>query len=243
MWALFRKELTSFFVSPTAYLIIGLFLLLNGLFLWVFQGTYNIFDYGFADLSKFFLLCAWVFILLIPAISMKTFSEEIKLGTLELLYIKPPSVWQIVLAKYLGVVVLSLLALIPTLIYVLCVSELGLSIGNLDLGLAFGSYTGLIFLVLAYSGIGVFSSSLTDNPIVAFMVGLVLCFLFFYLPEAVSAGVEDGSLSLFLQRFGLKARFETMALGVLDTRDLVYFLSVSAFFLWLTYSQLKYRKR
>ena len=243
MWALFRKELTSFFVSPTAYLIIGLFLLLNGLFLWVFQGTYNVFDYGFADLSKFFLLSAWVFILLVPAISMKTFSEEIKLGTLELLYIKPPSIWQLVIAKYLGIVVLSILALIPTLIYVLCISELGMTKGNLDLGLALGSYTGLIFLVLAYAGIGIFSSSLTDNPIVAFMAGLVICFLFFYLPEAVSANVGDGNLSLWLQQFGLKARFESMALGVLDTRDVIYFLSIAALFLWITHSQLKFRKR
>ncbi len=243
MWALFRKELTSFFVSPTAYLIIGLYLLLNGLFLWVFQGTYNIFDYGFADLSKFFLLSSWVFILLVPAISMKAFSEEIKLGTLELLYIKPPSMWQIVLAKYLGIVVLSLLALVPTLIYVLCVSELGLTKGNLDLGLAFGSYTGLIFLILAYAGIGIFSSSLTDNPIVAFMLGLAICFIFFYLPEAASANVDDGNFSLMLQGFGLKASFETMALGVIDTRDIVYFISIAVLFLWFTYSQLKYRKR
>ena len=143
MWAIFKREISSFFSSPIAYLIIGLFLLLSGLFLWVFDGPYNILNAGFADMSSFFLLSPWIFLFIIPAICMKSISEEIKLGTLELLYIKPPSIWQVVMGKYLAAVLLSVLAVIPTMIYLYALSELGTTAGNLDIGLAMGSYLGL----------------------------------------------------------------------------------------------------
>ncbi len=243
MWAIFRKEISSFFASPVAYLIMVVFLILNGLFLWVFKGPFNILDFGFADLSNFFLLAPWVFLLLVPAISMKSFSEEIKLGTLELLYIKPTGIWQIVIGKYLAIVSLCLVAIIPTLIYIYCISALGTSPSNLDLGLALGSYLGLIFLIGTYAGISIFASSITDNQIVAFIAGLVLCFLAFYLWEAVAPELSSGSSAEFVRRLGLKARFDNMARGIIDTRDLIYFLSLSGFFLLLTVNSIKYRKR
>lgn len=243
MWAIFKREISSFFSSPIAYLIIGLFLLLSGLFLWVFDGPYNILNAGFADMSNFFLLSPWIFLFIIPAICMKSISEEIKLGTLELLYIKPPSLWQVVLGKYMAAVLLSVLAVIPTMVYMFAISELGTSTGNMDVGLALGSYMGLFFLISTFAGISVFASSLTDNQIVAFITGLALCFLFFYVSEGLATLFQDGESYLFVKSLGLKVRFEAMARGVLDSRDLIYFLSLAFFFLFLTVNQLKNRRR
>ncbi len=243
MWAIYKREITSFFASPTAYLIIGIFLVINGLFLWVFQGSFNIFDYGFADLSNFFLLAPWILLLLIPAICMKSFSEEMRSGTLELLYISPTSLWQMVLAKYFAAITLAAIALLPTLLYIYSLSELGTTVGNIDIGLALGSYIGLLFLITTYTGISLFTSSITDNQIVAFISGLIICFTLFYFSEGLATLVKNGDLAFFLQNLGLKGRFGTMARGILDTRDVVYFLSLSFLFLYLTVSQLKYRSR
>ena len=243
MWAIYKKEINSFFATPLAYLILGIFLILCGLFLWVFQNPFNIMDYGFADMNSFFLLTPWVFLLLIPAICMRSFSEEIKSGTLELLYIKPISLWKIVLAKYIAAATLSIMAVLPTLLYLYSISELGTTVGNLDIGLAIGSYFGLFFLILTYTSISIFSSSITDNQIVAFISGLVLCFLFYYFWDSLSVQIENRDIALFVQKLGLKGRFEGMARGILDTRDLVYFLSIAGLFLYLTVSQLKYRNR
>ena len=143
MIAIFKREIQSFFTSPIGYLVVGLFLVLNGLFLWVFKGPFNIFEYGFADLGNFFLLAPWVFLFLIPAITMKSFSEEKKLGTLELLFIKPISLWETVIGKFLGTFCLALIAILPTLLYVYTISQLGVTIGNLDMGMVLGSYFGL----------------------------------------------------------------------------------------------------
>ena len=243
MWAIYKKEINSFFATPLAYLIIGIFLILCGLFLWVFGGPFNILDYGFADLNSFFLLSPWVFLLLIPAICMRSFSEEIKSGTLELLYIKPISIWRIVLAKYAAASTLSIIAVLPTLLYVYSLSELGTTVGNLDIGLAMGSYFGLLFLILAYTAISIFTSSITDNQIVAFVSGLVICFLFYFLWDSLASEINNRDISGFIRSLGLKTRFQSMARGVIDTRDLIYFLSLAAFFLYLTVSQLKFRQR
>jgi ABC-2 type transport system permease protein len=218
-------------------------LIVNGLFLWVFQGEFNIFDSGFADLSNFFLLAPWILLLLIPAICMKSFSEEMKSGTLELLYISPTSLWQLVLAKYLAAVALGIIAVLPTLLYIFSLSELGIVTGNIDIGLAMGSYTGLAFLITTYAGISIFASSITDNQIVAFIGGLIICFLFFYFSEGLASLAEDGEGVMLIKNLGLKARFDTMARGILDSRDIIYCLSISFLFLYLTVAQLKYRKR
>lgn len=239
MLAIFKKEIQSFFTSPIGYLIIGLFLVLNGLFLWVFKGEFNIFDYGFADLSNFFLLAPWIFLFLIPAVSMKSFSEERKLGTLELLLIKPISTSKIVLGKFWGIFFLCVLAIIPTLIYVFAISSLGLEEGNYDLGVIIGSYFGLLFLIACYASIGVFASSLTDNQIFAFVLAILLAFLLFYGFEALATVFSSGDAQELVKSFGAKRHFENIARGVLDTRDLVYFLSLTFFFLYLTTIRLK----
>jgi len=243
MLAIFKKEIKSFFTSPMGYLVIGLFLMLNGLFLWVFKGQFNILDYGFADLGNFFLLAPWVFLFLIPAITMKSFSEEKKLGTLELLYIKPLTLWQTVLGKFFGTALLALMAIVPTLLYAYTISELGTTVGNLDTGLVWGSYFGLLFLITCYTACGLFASTLSDNQIVAFIIGLILCSTLYYGFEALSTLFSNGNVSLLIQDLGMKAHFERIAKGVLDTRDLIYFLSLTAFFLFLTILQLKNHNR
>ncbi len=238
MFAIFKREVQSFFTAPIGYLIVGLFLLLNGLFLWVFRGEFNIFDYGFADLSNFFLLAPWIFVFLVPAITMKSFSEERKLGTLELLLIKPIALWKLVLGKFFGSFVLCLIAVLPTIVYVFSISDLGIVPGNYDLGVVIGSYFGLFFLLSAYISIGLFASTLSENQIVAFIVGVLLCFVLFNGFEALSTLFSNGDAQLFVKNIGAKSHFESIARGVLDTRDLIYFISISVFFLFITKSRL-----
>jgi len=236
MTAIVKKEITAFFASTIGYLVIAVFIVLSGLFLWVFKGDYNIFDAGFADLSAFFELSPWIFLFLIPAITMRAFSDEIKLGTLELMLTKPISLRELVLGKYIAAVLLVLIALLPSLLYIWAISQLGMQEGNWDVGSTIGSYIGLFFLVLAYNAIGVFSSTVSSNQIVAFITAIFMCFLFYFGFEAIS----EISQSLdFIQLLGMKAHFDSVARGVLDTRDIIYFLSVSLFFISLTIFKLK----
>ncbi|MEO9511088.1 MAG: gliding motility-associated ABC transporter permease subunit GldF [Flavobacteriaceae bacterium] len=239
MFAIFKREVQSFFTSPIGYLIIGFFLLLNGLFLWVFKGDYNIFDYGFADLGNLFLLAPWIFIFLIPAITMKSFSEERKVGTLELLLIKPITLWKLVLGKFWGAWLLCILAVLPTLIYVFAISDLGIVKSNYDLGILLGSYFGLLFLIGLYTAIGIFSSTLSNNQIVSFILGVLVCFLLFNGFDATSSLFSNGETQQFVQGLGAKSHFESIAQGILDTRDLIYFISLTLLFLYLTFLRLK----
>lgn len=243
MIAIFKREIQSFFTSPIGFLVIGVFLVLNGLFLWVFKGPFNIFEYGFADMGLFFLLAPWVFLFLIPAITMKSFSEEKKMGTLELLIIKPISIRSLVIGKFLGTFTLTLIAIFPSLLYVHTISELGTTVGNLDMGMVLGSYFGLLLLIGSYTSIGLFASTLSENQIVAFILAMVLCFLIFYGFEGLAELIPSGSMYLSVKKIGMKANFDSIARGVLDTRDIVYFIGLCAFFLFLTMSQLKNQTR
>src|SRR5690606_27335802 len=180
MKALLFREIKSFFGSPIGYLVIAVFLLLNGLFLWVFDGDFNILNSGFADLSPFFKLAPWILIFLIPAVTMRSFSDENKQGTIELLFTKPLSIWEIVGGKFLGAFILIVLAILPTLVYVWVVSSLGKPVGSIDMGSTMGSYFGLLFLIASYTAIGIFTSTLSDNQIVAFIVAVFLCFVFYF---------------------------------------------------------------
>lgn len=239
MLAIFKKEIRSFFTSPIGYLIIGLFLVLNGLFLWVFKGQFNIFEYGFADLSNFFLLAPWVFLFLIPAVSMKSFSEEQKLGTLELLLIKPIGLGKVVLGKFWGVVALCLISVLPTISYVFALSDLGSVEANYDLGVLLGSYFGLFFLIAMYTSIGVFASSLSDNQVLSFILAIVISFGVFYGFEALASVFADGSTEELIKTLGAKNHFENIARGIIDSRDIIYFMSLTVFFLFLTNIRLK----
>ncbi|NQX86791.1 MAG: gliding motility-associated ABC transporter substrate-binding protein GldG [Flavobacteriaceae bacterium] len=229
MLAILRKEINSFFASTIGYLVIALFLLINGLVLWLFKGEFNILDYGFADLSPFFLLAPWVLLFLIPAITMRSFSDEKKQGTLELLLTKPISHLELVLGKYLGAFVLILLALSPTLLYSIAINDLKLDSNTIDTGRILGSYLGLLFLAAAYTAIGLFSSTLSDNQIVAFLVAVCLCLIFYIGFE----GIADIAFPFF-EKLGMSYHYKSISQGVLDTRDLIYFLSITTIFILLT---------
>jgi len=234
MLAILKKEIQSFFSSMTGYLVLGLFVLLTGLFLWVFKNPFNVFDYGFADLSLFFLLVPWVFLFLIPALTMKSFAEEKSNGTLELLLIKPLSINQLVLGKFLGSFLLCVFAIVPSLIYVFAISALGTEIGNYDMGVVIGSYFGLLFLVAAFTAIGVFSSSLSKSQILAFIIAVALCFFVYYGFEAIASLFSDGKTQRIIANIGARSHFESIGKGIIDSRDLVYFLSITLFFALLT---------
>ncbi len=230
-------EIKSFFGSPIGYLVIAIFLLFNGLFLWVFDGEYNILQSGFADLSPFFTLSPWIILFLIPAVTMRSFSDEKKQGTIELLLTKPLSIWQIVNGKFLGAFFLIVASLVPTLVYVYVINSLGMPEGNIDMGRTIGSYFGLLFLVATYTAIGIFTSTLSENQIVAFLISVLLCFLFYYGFEGLSNYVkvfENG-----ISRLGMEYHYKSMSQGVIDSRDILYFLSISFLFLSLTVFKLK----
>jgi ABC-2 type transport system permease protein len=233
MLAILKKEINTFFASPIGYLVIGVFLLLNGLFLWVFKGEFNILDNGLANLSPFFLLAPWILIFLVPAVTMRSFSDEKKQGTLELLVTKPISHFQIVLGKYFGALVLILMALIPTLLYVYTVLQLGNPEGNLDMGSTIGSYFGLLFLIASYTAIGVFASSLSDNQIVAFIIAVFICFFFYFGFEGLSNYNVFNNL-IYMENLGMASHYNSMSRGVIDTRDLIYFISIALAFLVFT---------
>jgi ABC-2 type transport system permease protein len=242
MKAIFIKEINSFFASPIGFLVIGIFLVINSLFLFVFKGEFNILDNGFADLSPFFVLSPWVFLFLVPAVTMRSFSEERKQGTLEILLTKPLTEMQLIMGKFLGAFTLIFLALLPTLFFVYTIWQLGNPIGNIDLAATIGSYIGLLFMAATFTAIGVFASTLSQNQIVAFIIAVLLCLLMLYGFDAIS------NLNLFRNQFpiealGLQYHFNSVSRGVIDTRNLVYFVSVALIFLMFTKINLKQIKQ
>jgi len=237
MKALLLREIKSFFGSPIGYLVIAIFLLLNGLFLWVFQGDFNILKSGFADLSPFFTLSPWILIFLIPAVTMRSFSDEKKQGTIELMLTKPLSIWEIVNGKFLGAFLLIVIAIIPTIIYVVVLSKFGNPEGNIDMGSTLGSYFGLLFLIASYTAIGIFTSTLSDNQIVAFIIAVFLCFVFYFGFEGMSGFM--GAFGNTVASLGMDYHFKSMSRGVIDTRDIIYFISVTVLFLSATVYKLK----
>lgn len=236
MIPILKKEFNAFFASPVAYLVIGIFLLINGLFLWVFKDNFNILNAGFADLSSFFYLSPWLFLFLIPAITMKSFADEFNSGTIEILKTKPVTDWQIVLGKFLACLVLVIIALVPTIIYVYTIYQLANPIGDIDFGSIIGSYLGLLFLATSYTAIGLFTSTISKNQIVAFILGVFITFLLFYGFDALAS--LSTTNSYFIQKLGINEHFKSISRGVIDTRDIVYFTSVTFFFLFITKSQL-----
>lgn len=234
MKSILRKELNSFFSSPIGYLVIAVYLLVNGFFLWIFEGDFNILHAGFADLNSYFFLAPWIFIFLIPAITMRSFSDEINTGTIEILKTKPITNWQLILGKYLGSLILVIAAIIPTLIYVYSIYELGNPIGNISFGTTLGSFIGLLFLASAYTAIGIFSSTLSKNQIVSFIIAVAISFFLYYGFEGLASYQLVGNLDYTVQQFGMSEHFSSISKGVIDTRDLIYFSSVTFFFLFLT---------
>ena len=241
MFELFKKELMSFLSSIIGYLTIVVFLIVNGLFLWVVNGESNVFDYGVAGLDGLFVLAPWVFLFLIPAITMKTFAEEKKNGTIALLLTKPLSDVAIICAKFLAGLTLVVISVLPTMIYTFAVYQLGLPKGNLDLGGIMGSYIGLIFLGAIFVSIGVFCSSLTDNQIVAFVSAVFLSAFMYIGFEYMSRLPLISNIDLFVKSLGINHHYTSVSRGVIDTRDVIYYLSAIGFFLLLTKLSLESR--
>jgi len=245
MFSLFRKEIISFFGSVTGYLVAFVFLIVNGLFLWVFPGNYNLLENGYATLDSYFALAPWVFLFLIPALTMRLFAEEKRQGTLELLVTRPISLWQLVWAKYLAGLVLVMICLLPTLVYFYSVYALGSPAGNWDQGAAWGSFTGLFFLAALYVSLGLFASMLTDNQIFAFLLALLLCFCFYAGFGILLSMNLSVPFSEFFANAGIRGHYLSVGRGVVDSRDVVYFVLLTFFILFLTamFLQQKQKKR
>ncbi|WP_010232307.1 ABC transporter permease [Gillisia marina] len=192
-------------------------------------------DNGFADLKPFFDLAPWIFIFLVPAITMKSFAEEIKQGTMELLLTKPVSLWNLVLGKYFGALVVSLIAILPSIFYVFTIYSLGDPVGNMDIGATLGSYLGLILLAASYTSIGIFSSAVSNNQITAFIISVFLCFFLFFAFEGIADFKLFEDSDYGIEYLGISYHYKSMSRGVLDTRDLIFFFSVILLFLSFTY--------
>lgn len=242
MWPLFKKEISGFFSSLTGYVVIAVFLMLTGLFMWVIPGQFNVLDNGYATLDTLFALAPWVFLFLVPAITMRMISEEKKTGTLDLLYTRPVSELQIILAKFLASWALVLLSLLPTLLYFWSVSRLGSPPSNIDTGGTWGSYIGLLFLGGIYTAIGIFASSLTGNQIVAFILAVFVSFMMYMGFEFFSSLAGSGNAGYFISRAGIGYHYNSISRGVIDSRDLLYFAGVMAVFIMGTRTVLQSSK-
>jgi ABC-2 type transport system permease protein len=241
MFVLLRKEIGSFFSSLTGYIVIIVFLLANSAFIWLFPSDSNILDSGYATLDTFFMLAPWVFLILVPAITMRLFADERKTGTLEFLYTKPLTDMQLLLAKYISSVVLVLLSLIPCLVFFYSVWKLGNPPGNIDSGAIWGAFIGLFFLAAIYSAIGLFSSVITDNPVVAFIVALLLSLFFYQGFDLISTFPVLNRFDFLLVNLGINEHYKSVSRGVIDSRDLVYYFVIIYIFILLTKTKLQSR--
>lgn len=233
MYAVFKRELFSLLNSLMAYITIGIFLLVSGLLLWFFPDT-SILEYGYAELTGFFSLTPFMFMFLIPAITMRSFAEERREGTYILLASRPLSDWQIIMAKYFACLALVFFTLLPTLLYYYSIVQLGLPKGNIDGGAVTGSYIGLFLLGSSFVAIGIFASSITKNQVIAFAVAVFISFIFYSGFDALS---KVFTLNLFEDIFSwlsVNQHFQSMSRGVLDTRDVVYFITFDLLFLGMT---------
>jgi ABC-2 type transport system permease protein len=237
MLQVFSKEFNSFLNSLIAYIVMGVFLTAVGLLMWVFPDT-SVLDYGYADMDTLFLLAPYVFIFLVPAITMRSFSEEKKSGTIELLVTKPLSDWDIITGKFLANFFLVLFALIPTILYYYSIYKLGNPVGNIDTSGVIGSYIGLAFLAGVFCSIGLLASSLTRNQIVAFILAAFFCFIVFLGFDSISSFAGD---ALLIKQLGILYHYDSMRKGVLDSRDVIYFFSV--IFLMLSTTKLTLSSR
>jgi ABC-2 type transport system permease protein len=240
MGALYKKEILGFLSTLTGWVVIGIFLTITGLFLWVLPTGMNVLDSGYASLSGLFSLAPFVFLFLVPALTMNSFAEEKRSGTLELLLVRPLRDGQIIFAKYLAAFTLVVLSLLPTLIYYFSVSRLGFPSGDIDSGGFMGSFAGLLFLGSAFAAIGIFASSLTGNPIISFLTAALLS-AFVYMGFDFLAPLFSGK-ELFVSALGISAHYASMSRGVIDTRDILYFLSLDLLFLALSKYNLERRK-
>ncbi|AMS27645.1 ABC transporter permease [Bacteroidetes bacterium UKL13-3] len=241
MYSILKKEIRSFLSSLIAYVVMIVFLVAIGLFMWVLP-EYNVFDMGYANMDTLFSMAPMVFIFLISAITMRSFSEEKKSGTIEIITTKPLSDMQIILGKYVAGVVLVIFSIIPTLIYFYTIYQLGATKGNMDIGATWGSYLGLLLLASCFVAIGIFSSAITDNQIVSFIVSMFLCYCFYSIFDLLANFNLLGSYDSMVAALGINAHYVSISRGVIDSRDLIYFLSFITAFIWGTKTVFSARK-
>lgn len=237
MLAIFRKEVNQFFSSPIAYIIMAVFLTAVGLLLWVFPDT-SLLENGYADMGAFFSLTPYVLLFMVPAITMRSIADEVRAGTLEWLLTKPVSRWGVVVGKFGASWLLVVLTLLPTLLYYATLYQLGAPVGNIDSAGVFGSYIGLVLLSGVFVAIGLWASSLNDNQVVAFVLGVFFCFLFYVGLTALAGLLAPGGLAYYLSYFALDEQYRALGRGLIDSRNVVYLSSLILFFLFLTVNQL-----
>lgn len=242
MFTLFIKEISSFLSSLIGYIVIAVFLTIIGLFMWVFPGDFNILDAGYANIDTLFVIAPWVFMFLVPAITMRSFADEKKSGTIELLLTRPLTDIQIILAKYLAGFTLVIFSLLPTLVYYYSVHFMGNPPGNVDIGGMWGSYLGLLFLAGAFVAIGIFASSITENQVIAFILAVFLCFFCYVGFESISSLELFGKVDSLIILLGINEHYISMSRGVIDTRDMIYFFSLIGVFMLFTKTILQSRK-
>lgn len=242
MRALLFKEINGFLNSLIGYIVIGVFLLFVGLFMWVLPTDANVLENGYADLSTLFTVAPWIFLFLIPAITMRSFAEEKSSGTMELLHTRPISDLQIILAKYLAGVFLVIFSLVPSLVYYFSVYQLGNPAGNIDTGSMWGSYIGLLLLGSGFTSIGIFSSSVSSNQIISFILAVFLCWALWIGLESIAQFQFLGTWDFMLLNIGINSHYSSLSRGVIDTRDVVYFLTLIALFIAMTRTVLESRK-
>jgi ABC-2 type transport system permease protein len=237
MWSICKKELQQFFSNLTGYIAIILFLLVNGLFLFVLKDS-NIFDFGYATLDKFFELSPWILIFLVPALTMRTLSDEFKGGTFEILQTKPLTKWQIVLGKYCSILIVLLFVIVPTFIYIFTIKKLSV-LGGIDGGGIAGSYAGLFFLAAVFAAISLCCSGFTNNAVVAFLISIFACLLLYFGFSALSQlAIFANGADYYIEMLGIDFHYRSISRGVLDSRDLVYFFSIIFLFLLITVKNL-----
>lgn len=241
MKEVFLKEVNSFLNSLIAYIVLSVFLVGVGLLVWVFPET-SVLEYGYADLETLFSFGPYVLLFLLPAITMRTFAEEKKAGTMELLYTRPLTDWQIILGKYFSSLFLLLLALLPTLLYYYSLSDLGNPPGNIDAAAVAGSYLGLFLLGAIFAAVGVFASSLTENQIVSFLIALFLCFILYSGFTSLAALAAFSAVSFVVQQLGILYHYTALSKGLIDSRNVIYFVSVIVLMLMLTKLVMSSRK-
>ena len=242
MIALFRKEINQFFSSLTGLLTIVIFLMVNGLFMWIFSGDFNVLDFGYANMDSFFMLAPILFLIFIPAICMRLFSEEYRSGTMEVLLTKPISIWNVVVSKYLATNVLVLFSILPTLIYFISIYFLGETIGNLDVGGIIGSYLGLFMLSSAFIAIGIFASAISSNQVVAFLIAIICNAIVYYGFGILSEVTFFQNWDLFISNLGIAYHYNVMSKGVIDSRDILYFMSICFLFLMLSKTTIQLKR-
>jgi len=242
MYSLYIKEIKAFLSSIIGYIFMGVFLIISGLFLWVFPNVDNIMDTGLADLQGLFNISQFLFLFLVPAITMRSFAEEKRTGTMDLLLTQPLTDMQIIWAKFLACLTLLVIALLPTLIYIISISFLGNPVGNIDMGSTWGSYLGLLFLGATFISIGLFASSITNNQIIAFILAAPICFILFFGFAFIYSFESLGSIGYYIKTLGIEHHYASISKGVIDTRDIIYFCSMIFIFLFGTRIVLVSRK-